>query len=88
VVAGRPPRATQGDRLVLRLGVLGGLVGRWALEGMETLAVALLLAGGALVVTAHAIATRRAPEAIDATTEVLRTVRWQATSSASCGTLA
>jgi uncharacterized membrane protein (DUF4010 family) len=65
-----PDARFAGVRTFLLLGLLGGMAGWWALEGMPALSLALLLAGGALTVVAYAIAARRTPESIDGTTEV------------------
>ena len=65
-----PDARFAGVRTFLLLGLLGGLAGWWALEGMQFLSVALLLAGGALTVVAYSIAARRTPHSIDGTTEV------------------
>ena len=57
-------------RTFLLLGLLGGIAGWWALEGLQILSLAVLLAGGAMTVVAYSIAARRAPDSIDGTTEV------------------
>ena len=68
--ASGPDARFAGVRTFLLLGLLGGIAGWWALEGMQILSVALLLAGGALTVVAYSIAARRTPHSIDGTTEV------------------
>ncbi len=68
--ASGPDARFAGVRTFLLLGLLGGIAGWWALEGMQVLSVALLLAGGALTVVAYSIAARRTPHSIDGTTEV------------------
>ena len=68
--ASGPDARFAGVRTFLLLGLLGGIAGWWALEGMQILSVAALLAGGALTVVAYSIAARRTPHSIDGTTEV------------------
>ena len=68
--ASGPDARFAGVRTFLLLGLLGGMAGWFALEGMQILSLALLLAGGALTVIAYSIAARRTPHSIDGTTEV------------------
>ena len=68
--ASGPDARFAGVRTFLLLGLLGGIAGWWALEGLQILSFALLLAGGAMTVVAYSIAARRAPDSIDGTTEV------------------
>ena len=68
--ASGPDARFAGVRTFLLLGLLGGIAGWWALEGMQILSIALLVAGGALTVVAYSIAARRTPLSIDGTTEV------------------
>lgn len=65
-----PDARFAGVRTFLLLGLLGGIAGWLAFEDMKAVAVALLLAGGALTVVAYAIAARRTAASIDGTTEV------------------
>lgn len=58
-----------GIRTFLLLGAIGGVAG-WLADGVSVaLAVALLAVAGSLVVAAYVMAARRAPKAIDGTTE-------------------
>jgi uncharacterized membrane protein (DUF4010 family) len=68
--ASGPEARFAGVRTFLLIGLLGGMAGWFALDGMQSLSAALLLAGGALTVAAYASAARRTPESIDGTTEV------------------
>ena len=68
--ASGPDARFAGVRTFLLLGLLGGMAGWWALEGMQVLSLTLLLAGGALTVVAYSIAARRTSHSIDGTTEV------------------
>ena len=68
--ASGPDARFAGVRTFLLLGLLGGIAGWWALEGLQILSLAVLLAGGAMTVVAYSIAARRAPDSIDGTTEV------------------
>jgi uncharacterized membrane protein (DUF4010 family) len=64
-----PQARFAGVRTFLLLGTLGGVAG-WLLDSAGALAAAALLAGAAgLIVAAYLTAARRAPEAIDGTTE-------------------
>ncbi|MEO8623257.1 MAG: MgtC/SapB family protein, partial [bacterium] len=65
-----PDARFAGVRTFLLLGMFGGIAGWLATEGMQLIAAALLLAGGALTVVAYSIAARRTPDSIDGTTEV------------------
>jgi uncharacterized membrane protein (DUF4010 family) len=58
-----------GVRTFFLLGAIGGVAGWLLAQGQTAVASALLLGASALVVTAYLIAARRAPEAIDGTTE-------------------
>ena len=68
--ASGPDARFAGVRTFLLLGLLGGIAGWLASQGMEIVAAALLLAGGALTVVAYSIAARRTAASIDGTTEV------------------
>lgn len=68
--ASGPDARFAGVRTFLLLGLLGGVAGWWALEGLQILSLTLLLAGAALTVVAYAIAARRTAESIDGTSEV------------------
>ena len=68
--ASGPDARFAGVRTFLLLGLLGGIAGWWALEGLQMLSLALLLAGGAMTVGAYTIAARRTADSIDGTTEV------------------
>lgn len=65
-----PAARFAGVRTFLLLGLFGGIAGWFALESLQLLAVALLLAAGALTVVAYSIAARRTADSIDGTTEV------------------
>ena len=65
-----PDARFAGVRTFLLLGLLGGVAGWFALEGMQLLSFALLFAGGALTAAAYSIAARRTSGSIDGTTEV------------------
>ena len=58
-----------GVRTFFLLGAIGGVAGWLLAQGQTAVSSALLLGASALVVTAYLIAARRAPEAIDGTTE-------------------
>lgn len=65
-----PQARFAGVRTFLLLGGIGGIAG-WLLETINpAVPAALLLAAGGLIVAAYLTAARRAPEAIDGTTEV------------------
>jgi uncharacterized membrane protein (DUF4010 family) len=67
--ASGPNARFAGVRTFFLVGTIGGIVG-WLLEaGESTLASALVVAAGALVVAAYVLAARRHSEAIDGTTE-------------------
>jgi uncharacterized membrane protein (DUF4010 family) len=68
--ASGPDARFAGVRTFLLLGLIGGIAGWWAREGLHVLSLALLLAGGAVTVVAYSIAARRTRESIDGTTEV------------------
>ena len=68
--ASGPDARFAGVRTFLLLGLLGGIAGWWALEGLQVLSLALLLAGGAMTVVAYSVAARRTAGSIDGTTEV------------------
>jgi uncharacterized membrane protein (DUF4010 family) len=68
--ASGPDARFAGVRTFLLLGLLGGIAGLLASEGMELVAAALVLGGSALTVVAYAIAARRTAAAIGGTTEV------------------
>ncbi|HLB55511.1 MAG TPA: DUF4010 domain-containing protein [Gemmatimonadales bacterium] len=64
-----PDARFAGVRTFFLLGAVGGIAG-WLLDtAQSTVAAALLLATGALIVAAYALAARRSSEAIDGTTE-------------------
>lgn len=65
-----PDARFAGVRTFFLLGLLGGVAGWFALEGMQLLSFALLFTGGAITVAAYWIAARRTPASIDGTTEV------------------
>lgn len=65
-----PDARFAGVRTFLLLGLLGGMAGWLVTEGVASGAVALLVAGAALTLTAYFIAARRTTESIDGTTEV------------------
>ncbi len=65
-----PDARFAGVRTFLLLGLLGGIAGWLAAEGMEVVGAALLIGGCALSVVAYSIAARRTAESIDGTTEV------------------
>jgi uncharacterized membrane protein (DUF4010 family) len=64
-----PDARFAGIRTFLLLGLTGGVAGLLAGTEGRALAVVLLAIAGALVVAAYVLAARRAPEAIDGTTE-------------------
>lgn len=67
--ASGPDARFAGVRTFFLLGAVGGIAG-WLLDsGEPTVAAALLLATGALIVGAYVLAARRSSEAIDGTTE-------------------
>ena len=68
--ASGPDARFGGVRTFLLLGLLGGIAGWFGAEGMQLIALALLLGGGALTVVAYVAAVRRTPGSIDGTTEV------------------
>lgn len=65
-----PDARFAGVRTFFLLGLVGGVAGWFALEGLQLLSFALLLAGGALTAAAYSIAARRTSATIDGTTEV------------------
>jgi uncharacterized membrane protein (DUF4010 family) len=65
-----PDARFAGVRTFLLLGLLGGMSGWLVTEGISSAAVALLVAGAALTLTAYFIAAQRTAESIDGTTEV------------------
>ena len=67
--ASGPAARFAGVRTFFLLGSIGGLAGWLLAQGQTAVAVALLLGASALVVAAYLTAARRAPEAIDGTTE-------------------
>ena len=69
--ASGPEARFAGVRTFLLLGALGGIAGWVALEEMQLVSLALLLAGGALIVVAYSIAARRTPKSIDGSTRLV-----------------
>jgi uncharacterized membrane protein (DUF4010 family) len=67
--ASGPGARFAGVRTFFLLGVIGGVAGWLLAEGQPAAATALLLGASALIVSAYLTAARRAPEAIDGTTE-------------------
>lgn len=67
--ASGPNARFAGVRTFLLLGLVGGVAGIFLERDAELIAVALLLAGGALTVAAYVMASRRGGEAVDGTTE-------------------
>ncbi|HEU4725423.1 MAG TPA: MgtC/SapB family protein [Candidatus Eisenbacteria bacterium] len=82
--AAGPSARIGGVRTFTLLGILGGLAGWLWIEGAPTLAAALLLAGGALVVAGYAAVSRRDP---DGTTEVAALVVLASGTAAGAGQL-
>ena len=68
--ASGPDARFAGVRTFFLLGLLGGIAGWFAVEGMEVVGAALLIGGCALTVVAYSIAARRTALSIDGTTEV------------------
>ena len=64
-----PAARFAGVRTFFLLGAIGGLAGWLLAQGQTAISSALLLGASALVVAAYLTAARRAPEAIDGTTE-------------------
>jgi uncharacterized membrane protein (DUF4010 family) len=64
-----PAARFAGVRTFFLLGTIGGLAGWLLAQGQTAASAALLLGAAALVVAAYLTAARRAPEAIDGTTE-------------------
>jgi uncharacterized membrane protein (DUF4010 family) len=67
--ASGPDARFAGVRTFFLLGLLGGLAGVLGVEIRFEILLVLLLTAGALVVAAYLAASRRAPEAVDGTTE-------------------
>ncbi len=68
--ASGPDARFAGVRTFLLLGLLGGIAGWFACEGMQIVAASLVVLGGALTVVAYTIAGQRSAASIDGTTEV------------------
>src|SRR5258708_808862 len=83
-----PDARFAGVRTFLLLGLLGGLAGWLALDGMQLLAAVVLLGAGALTVVAYAIAAQRTPTSIDGTTEVAALVAVATGATAGLGYMA
>lgn len=64
-----PAARFAGVRTFFLLGAIGGVAGWLLAQGQTAVSSALLLGASALIVAAYLIAARRAPEAIDGTTE-------------------
>ncbi len=68
--ASGPDARFAGARTFLLLGAVGGLVGRFAADGLVALAAVLLASAGLLVAAAYVVASRRGSADPDGTTEM------------------
>jgi uncharacterized membrane protein (DUF4010 family) len=67
--ASGPGARFAGVRTFFLLGAIGGVAGWLLSQGLTAISASLLLGASALVVAAYLVAARRAPEAVDGTTE-------------------